>query len=217
MVLMKQFLFEQLAEIGKALSHANRLMILDVLAQGPCDVDLLSHKLGLTVANVSKHLQQLNRVGLVSFEKQGAQRLYRLTHDDVVRLIGMMRSMAETHLNEVSDVLINHLSSKAPLTPVSVRHLQQAVRKQEVTLLDLRPKDEYLAGHMEGAVNAPMDEMNQWFPRLLQQEIESKPVVVYCRGPYCLWSYEVVEKLREQGVNASRMAQGYVDLKVQGL
>lgn len=202
---LKQCLFEQLAQIGKSLGHSNRLLILDVLAQGAYQVDTLSLKLGLSVANVSKHLQHLKQAGLVLSEVQGTQRIYQLSDKAIVPLIQTMRQIAENQMAEVSSLLSEKLHPRAPLMPFNPKELKQAVKENKVTLLDVRPTDEYQAGHIDGAINLPIESLTLSLPDFSHP----KPIVVYCRGPYCLWSYEAVEALQAKGLFASRMPEGY--------
>ncbi len=208
---LKLCLFEQLAQIGKSLGHSNRLLILDVLAQGPYHVDVLSHKLGLSVANVSKHLQHLKQAGLVVNEVQGTQRIYQLSDEAIVPLIKIMRQIAENQMAEVANLLNEKLHPRAPLMPFNPKELKQAVKENKVTLLDVRPTDEYQAGHIDGAINLPIESLDNPTTHALSfaQQSHQKPFVVYCRGPYCLWSYEAVEKLQANGHTASRMPEGY--------
>lgn len=202
---IKLCLFEQLAQIGKSLGHANRLLILDVLAQKPCSVDSLSRKLELSVANVSKHLQNLKQAGLVTNEILGAQRIYALSDEEIVPLIKSLRVIAENQMAEVSRLITEKLEPRAPLMPFNPKELKKAVLDQTVTLLDVRPEDEFEAGHIQGAINIPIEQLSTNQNTLHQK----KPVVVYCRGPYCLWSYEAVEQLQQSGLSASRMPEGY--------
>ena len=202
---LKICLFEQLAQMGKSLGHANRLLILDILAQAPTQVEILSKKLGLSIANVSKHLQQLKQAGLVVNEVNGALRIYRLSDPAIVPLIQAMRQVAENQMSEVSTILNEKLHPRAPLMPFNPKELKNALNNDQVILLDVRPQDEYQAGHIEGAVNIPMEQLNQNISTLSK----NKPVVVYCRGPYCLWSYEAVESLTQQDIKASRMPDGF--------
>jgi len=208
---LKICLFEQLAQMGKSLGHANRLLILDILAQAPTQVEVLSKKLGLSVANVSKHLQQLKQTGLVINEINGALRIYRLSDPAIVPLIQAMRQVAENQMTEVSSILNEKLHPRAPLMPFNPKELKKALQNDQVTLLDVRPQDEYQAGHIEGAINIPMEELNQ----NISTFSKDKPVVVYCRGPYCLWSYEAVENLTKQDIQASRMTDGFPEWSVE--
>ena len=142
---LKICLFEQLAQMGKSLGHANRLMILDILAQAPTQVEILSKKLGLSVANVSKHLQQLKQAGLVVNEVNGALRIYRLSDPAIVPLIQAMRQVAENQITEVSTILYEKLDPRAPLMPFNPKELKKALKADQVILLDVRPQDEYQA------------------------------------------------------------------------
>lgn len=204
---LKICLFEQLALIGKSLGHANRLLILDILAQTSSSVESLSEKLKLSNANVSKHLQQLKQNGLVNVTNEGNQRIYCLSDPVIIPLIQSMRELAKNQLNEVQEILNKKLQPKAPLIPFNPKALRAAINNKEVTILDVRPEDEYEAGHIEGAINIPVDNLNQQ----IHAFSSAKPVIVYCRGPYCLWSYEAVDTLHENGVNAQRLDQGYPD------
>lgn len=208
---LKRCLFEQLAQMGKSLGHSNRLLILDVLAQGAYQVDALSLKLGLSVANVSKHLQHLKQAGLVISEVQGTQRIYQLSDKAIVPLIQIMRQIAENQMAEVATLLNEKLHPRAPLMPFNPKELKQAVKENKVTLLDVRPTDEYQAGHIDGAINLPIESLTQSPSQSLALPAFShpKPIVVYCRGPYCLWSYQAVEALQANGHSASRMPEGY--------
>lgn len=204
---LKRCLFEQLAQIGKSMGHANRLLILDILAQAPTQVETLSQKLNLSLANVSKHLQHLKQSGLVVCETQGKQRIYRLSDPDIVTLVQTMRNIAERQMAEVSTILNEKLQPRAPLTPFNPGEIKKALQTESITLLDVRPEDEYQAGHIDGAINIPIEELGDQIEDLSRD----KPVIVYCRGPYCLWSYEAVENLRQHDFDASRMADGYPD------
>ena len=206
---LKLCLFEQLALIGKSLGHANRLLILDILAQAPTQVDVLSQKLGLSVANVSKHLQQLKQTNLVECETLGTQRIYRLSDPQIIPLIQTMRSIAENQMAEVEEILNKKLQPRAPLMPFNPKELKKAVTAAKVTLLDVRPEDEYQAGHIDGSINIPINVLEDNLNAIPQ----NKPVVVYCRGPYCLWSYDAVENLNQQDYQASRLPQGFPDWK----
>jgi len=202
---IKLCLFEQLAQIGKSLGHANRLLILDVLAQKASSVDELSQKLGLSVANASKHLQSLKQAGLVKSQPQGVSRIYALSDPEIIPLIKSFRTIAENQMSEVSQLLSEKLHPRAPLMPFNPKELKKAVQDNTVTLLDVRPEDEFQAGHISGAINIPIDKLDVNQASFHQQ----KHIVVYCRGPYCLWSYEAVEQLQQAGLVASRMPEGY--------
>lgn len=203
---LKRNLFEQLAQVSKALGQANRLMILDVLSQGECDVDTLHQKLGLSVANVSKHLQTLKQAGLVKNRKEGLRVIYALSDASVFRLIVSLRDVAETQLAAMHTLLREHLQPDTPFEPISLTALNQMHKAQQpFTLLDVRPPDEFQAGHLPNAINVPMDRLNDKLPELDSHQ----PVIVYCRGPYCMWSHEAVKTLLDQGFQAKRLLDGY--------
>lgn len=210
---IKLCLFEQLAQIGKALGHANRLLILDLLAQKACSVESLSDKLDLTIANVSKHLQNLKQAGLVISEVQGTQRIYQLTDSEITPLIQSLRTIAENQMSEVTRLLNEKLHPRAPLMPFNPKELKKALQQQSVTLLDVRPEDEFAAGHIPGSINIPIENLATQQTQLATD----KPIIVYCRGPYCLWSYEAVEQLQNAGLNASRLPEGYPEWRFEQL
>lgn len=200
---LKYDLFEQLALVGKALGHANRLMILDVLAQTECDVDTLRQKSGLSLANVSKHLQALKQAGLVKNNRDGQRIIYALSDSTVLDAVASLRKVAEGQLESMQDLLQQHLQPNTPLEPISLSVLKSL--KTPYTLLDVRPADEFAAGHLPNAINMPMENLANELTHLPSKN----PLIVYCRGPYCVWSSEAVTLLHAQGLQASRLAQGY--------
>jgi len=203
---LKYNLFEQLAQVSKALGHANRLMILDVLSQGECDVDTLHRKLYLSIANVSKHLQSLKQAGLVKNRREGLRIIYMLSDKSVLNLIVSLREVAETQLDQMQSLLIEHLKPNTPLEPISLKTLTSMQQNQQsYTLVDVRPKDEFVAGHLPNAINVPIEE----FSKHLNQFKVSEPLIVYCRGPYCMWSNDAVQTLLSHGYQAKRLKEGY--------
>ena len=208
----KQDLFSQFARIGKALSHANRLQMLDYLAQAERSVEELARVSGLSVANTSQHLQQLRQAGLVCSDKRGLKVHYRLAGDEVVELLKMIRQISERQLADVSRLVDTYLTIKDQLEPVQRDELLERVRQGLVTVIDVRPEDEYAAGHLPGAINVPPDELQQ----RLQNIDPDREVVAYCRGPHCVYSYDAVEMLREKGLKASRLEDGFPEWKSAG-
>lgn len=200
---LKYNLFEQLAQVSKALGHANRLMILDVLAQTACDVETLHKKLGLSIANVSKHLQTLKQAGLVTSQRQGQHSVYALSDDSVFRLIVSLRDVAESQLDSMQALLLEHLQPNTVFEPVSLKALRDF--KQAYTLLDVRPEDEFAAGHIPQAINIPIEQL----PNKLSELQTDQTLVIYCRGPYCMWSQQAVDELQKRGIPAKRLAEGY--------
>jgi len=210
--MFKQDLFTQFARVGKALSNGNRLEILEFLAQAERSVEELANLAGLTVANTSQHLQQLRQVGLVCSSKRGLKVYYRISGDDVVDLLAVLRQVGERHLSDVSQLVNTYLTVKDELEPVPRDELLQRVQQGLVTVLDVRPEEEYAAGHLPGAINIPPEELEQ----RLQSLDPAQEVVAYCRGPHCVLSFDAVEKLRQQGIKASRLEDGFPEWKSAG-
>jgi rhodanese-related sulfurtransferase/DNA-binding HxlR family transcriptional regulator len=209
----KHELFEQFARVGKALSSGPRLELLEYLAQGERSVDALAAVSGLSVANTSRHLQQLRQVGLVSPRKQGQQVFYRLAGEDVVTLLNTLRQVAERHVAEVDRLVASYLTVKDGLEPVPAEELLDRARQGLVTVLDVRPPEEYAAGHLPGAVNVPLAELE----RCLGGCDPEKEVVAYCRGPWCVLAYDAVARLREKGFKARRLEGGLPEWQQAGL
>ncbi len=205
-------IFNQFARIGKALSNGNRLQILEYLAQTERSVDDLANIAGLSVANTSQHLQQLRQVGLVSSSKQGLKVYYRIASDDVIELMQVLRRVAEHHVADVGQLISTYLSVKDELEPLSREELMTRVEQGLVTVIDVRPEAEFVAGHLPGAINVPPDELEK---RLKMLDIEQE-VVAYCRGPHCVYSFDAVESLRSKGIKASRLEEGFPEWKSAG-
>ncbi len=209
----KHDLFSEFARIGKALSHANRLELLEFIAQGERSVDELASVSGLSVANTSQHLQHLRQAGLVTNHKEGLKVYYRLSGDDVITLLDTVRGVAERHLAEVDKLVSTYLTVKDNLEPLPRQELLQRAKQGLVTVLDVRPAEEYAAGHVPGAVNVPLNKLEAYLKQLdAQQEI-----VAYCRGPHCILAFDAVAKLRDKGLNARRLQDGFPEWKLAGL
>lgn len=210
---IKRRLYDQLARIGKALGHGVRLELLEYLAQGERSVEALAKAAGLPVANTSQHLQQLRQAGLVVARRAGLYVHYRLAGDQVVELLTQVRTIAETNLAEVERLVRSYLSVKDELEPVPRPELLARARDGLVTVLDVRPPEEFAAGHLPGAINIPLKDLESHLHELpAEQEI-----VAYCRGPYCVLAYEAVQRLREKGFRARRLEEGYPEWKAAGL
>ena len=209
----KQDLFAQFARVGKALSNGNRLELLEFLAQGERSVDELSKVSGLTVANTSQHLQQLRQSGLVESRKNGLKVYYRLSGEDVIDLLKSLRVVAERHVAEVDRLVNSFLTVKDELEPIPREELLKRARDGLVTVVDVRPPEEYAAGHVPGAVNIQLADLEKHLNKLdVKQEI-----VAYCRGPHCVLAFDAVAKLREKGLKARRLEDGYPEWKLAGL
>jgi len=209
----KHDLFTQFARVGKALGNANRLELLEFLAQGERSVEALATVSGLTMANTSQHLQQLRQCGLVRSRKVGLKVFYALSGDDVIGLLDALRHVAERHVADVERLVTTYLTVKDDLEPLPRRELLARVRDGLVTVLDVRPVEEYAAGHVPGAVNVPLAELEQFLDGVdAQQEI-----VAYCRGPHCVLAYDAVATARAKGLKARRLQDGYPEWKSAGL
>lgn len=208
----KHELFDQFARVAKAMSNGYRLELLEFLAQGERSVDALAKVSGLTVANTSQHLQQLRQAGLVSNHKEGQKVFYQLSGSDVPALLASMRAVAERHLAEVDRLVNDYLKVKDGLEPIPADQLLDRARNGLVTVLDVRPPEEYAAGHLPGAINIPLDELEKHLDKLKL----SKEVVAYCRGPHCVLAFDAVAKLRAKGITANRLNGGLPEWKLEG-
>lgn len=210
---LKRELYQSIAKVAQALASGNRLQLLEFMAQGERSVDALAAMAGVTVANASQHLQALRRAGLVTARKEGQRVYYRVAGDDVVRLYDGLRVVAESRLAEVRQLVNEFLGDRGALEPVLAQELLARAKKGLVTVLDVRPREEFAAGHLPGAVNIPMDRLESELARLPKK----REVVAYCRGPYCLMSFDAVLKLRQRGWKARRLNEGYPEWKAAGL
>ena len=208
----KDAIYAQFARIGKAVSAPKRLELLDVLCQGPRTVESLAEQIGVSVANVSQHLQILRAARLVETEKRGVYVEYRLADNQVCRFFQVLRGLAETRLAEVQRVTQEYLEERGAMEAVDGDELLRRVRNGEVTILDVRPPEEYRAGHIPGALSVPLPELKKRLARLPKD----REVVAYCRGPYCVMAIEAVELLRKKGFRAHRMEQGVVEWRARG-
>jgi rhodanese-related sulfurtransferase/biotin operon repressor len=209
----KRAIFESLARVGTALSSATRLEFLELLAQGERSVDELATLTGVSVANTSQHLQKLRQAGLILGRKEGLYVYYRLAGDAVVGLLAALGAVGEAYVAEVERIVRLYLAEKDSLEPVPAPELLERARKGLVTVLDVRPPEEFAAGHLPGAVNIPVNELEKRLGELPKR----KEVVAYCRGPYCLMSYDAVQFLRRKGLKARRLENGLPEWRLAGL
>jgi len=209
----KARLYEQLARVGTALASAGRLQLLEFLAQGERSVDALAAMSGLSVANCSKHLQALRQAGLVTARRAGLRVYYLIAGDDVVALYSALQRVAQNRVAEVEQLVRTWLAHRDELEPVAPAELIDRAKKGLVTVLDVRPSEEYAAGHLPGAINIPIDQLEGRLAKLPRR----KEIVAYCRGPYCLMSFEAVEKLRKRGLKARRLQDGFPEWRAAGL
>jgi ArsR family transcriptional regulator len=204
---------EQFAEVAKALSHANKLELLELLAQGERSVEALANVAGLTVANTSRHLQQLRRAGLIAARKEGLYVFYRVAGDDVIDLLRSLRRTGQRHISEVNNVVIGYFNDRDSLEAISRKELLKRSKDGLVTVLDVRPSEEYEMGHIPGALNIPINEIEQHLADLPK----GQEIIAYCRGEYCVLAFEAVAALRKKGFSARRLEEGYPEWRAAGL
>jgi rhodanese-related sulfurtransferase/DNA-binding transcriptional ArsR family regulator len=209
----KQALYAQFATVAKALGHPQRLELIEHLAQGSRSVDLLAGKLGLPIANVSQHLQTLRRAGLVQAERDGKFVNYRLVDDTVLPLFASVRAVAERHIAEVDRIVGAYFDARDDMEPVTREELAERMRDGLVTVIDVRPADEFALGHLPGALNVPLAELDLRLTGLTPD----REIVAYCRGPWCVLSFEAVAELRTRGYRARRLEDGLPEWKAAGM
>jgi ArsR family transcriptional regulator len=209
----KHAVFACFAEIAQALGHAHRLELLEHLGQGERSVETLAARSGLSFANTSRHLQHLKRARLVSARRDGKRVLYRLADDAVVGLLSALRHVGERNVAEVQKIVAGYFDERDSFEPVSREELTKRMRDGLVTVIDVRPDDEYALGHLPGAVNVPLADLQRRLSRLPRD----KEIVAYCRGAYCVFSFEAVATLRARGFKARRLRDGFPEWRVAGL
>src|SRR6266513_415742 len=209
----KEALFIQFAAVAKALAHAHRLELLELLAQGEHSVEGLADKAGLSIANTSQHLQQMRRAGIVAARREGKFIFYTLADEAVLDLMSALRRLAERNIAEVERAIRSYFNDRDSMEAVSREALLEKSRAGVVTVLDVRPADEFALGHLPGAVNIPLRELEA---RLAQLD-RGQEIVAYCRGPYCVLSYEAVAALRARGFKVRRLEDGLPEWRAAGL
>ncbi|MHB0952780.1 MAG: ArsR/SmtB family transcription factor [Allorhizobium sp.] len=210
----KQAIYVNLAAIGQAIGHPHRLELLEHMAQGQRSVEELAARAGLTFANTSRHLQILRRARLVETTRRGKHVLYSLTNEgEVVGLIKALGRVGERNVAEVRQMMSDYFNAQDTLAPVTRDELMASLRDGMVTLLDVRPEDEFALGHLPGAVNMPLGELE----RRLSELPKDREIVAYCRGPYCVLSVEAVGSLRAKGYRVRRLEDGFPEWKAAGL
>ena len=209
----KDRLFGQFARIGKALSSPRRLEIVDLLAQGERTVEEIAKETSMSVASASQHLQMLKAARMVETRREGLYMHYRLADEDVFRTWQAVRALAESRLSEVDVVVEAYLTDRDALEAVDSSDLLERLRDGSVVVLDVRPEEEYRAGHISGALSVPVDALEAAL-KILPRDRE---VIAYCRGPYCVFSDEAVAFLRARGYRARRLRQGLPDWRAAGM
>jgi rhodanese-related sulfurtransferase len=208
----KDRLYTEFARIGKTLASPHRLEILEVLAQGERTVESLATETGLSIANTSRHLQQLRQAQLALARREGLFVHYRLAGPEVVSLMLALRHAAEQHLAEVDRVVRDFLGERDEFEPVTPDELARRMTNGEVVVLDVRPEQEYAAGHITGARSIPVADISERLAELPRE----KDYVAYCRGPYCVYADEAVAVLRANGLKAQRLTEGYPEWWLSG-
>jgi rhodanese-related sulfurtransferase/DNA-binding transcriptional ArsR family regulator len=209
----KLALFTQFAAVAKSLAHAHRLEILEQLAQGERSVEVVAARTGLSVANASQHLQQMRRAGIVAVRREGKFVFYALADDAVLACMSALRRIAERNSAEVERVIRSYFDDRDSMEPVSRDELLEKLHAGAVTVLDVRPPDEFALGHLPGAMNVPLRELEA---RLAELD-RVQEIVAYCRGPYCVLSYEAVAALRARGFRVRRLEDGLPEWRAAGL
>jgi ArsR family transcriptional regulator len=209
----KAALFAQFAAVAKAVAHPNRLALLEQLAQGERSVEVLANRIHVSTATASQHLQSMRGAGLVAARREGKYVFYNLSDDAVLDLVAAVRRIAESQSAEVDRVVRGYFRDRDSLEPVSRAELEARIRAGVVTVLDVRPADEYALGHLPGALNVPLRELEGRIAELDSR----KEIVAYCRGAYCVLSYEAVSALRRRGFTARRLEDGYPEWRAAGL
>jgi rhodanese-related sulfurtransferase/DNA-binding transcriptional ArsR family regulator len=208
----KDAIYEQLARLGKAISAPKRIELLDLLCQSPRTVEALAEQAAISVANTSQHLKVLRAARLVDAEKKGLYVVYRLADPDIARFIVALRELASDRLAEVDRVTRDYFEERGEPEAVADKELLRRVRNGEVTILDVRPVEEYRAGHIPDAISIPVNELKSRLEELLKK----REIVVYCRGPYCVMALDAVELLRKKGFKVQRMELGVADWRAHG-
>ena len=209
----KSTLFDAFASVAQAVGNGRRGEIVDVLAQGERSVDELAREIEQSVANTSHHLQQLAKAGLVRSRRDGTRIYYRLASDRVVDLWAAVRDVAEHHLAEVHVLAENYLGERDEVEQLSPEELEERLARGRVVVLDVRPEREYEAGHIPGALSAPLRDLE----KIAESLPKRKEVVAYCRGPYCVYADDAVRLLRKRGLKARRLRVGLPEWRRAGL
>ena len=209
----KRELFVQFAAVAKAIGNEHRLELLELVAQGERSVEALAERTGLSIANTSQHLQHLRRAGLVTARREGKFVLYQLADEAVLTMLAAMHKVAERNVAEVERILRTYFHERDELEPVSRDELSRRMKQGLVTVLDVRPEDEFALGHLPGARNVPLSKLK----RELSKLDRNTEIIAYCRGPDCVLSFEAVAQLRKMGFKARRLQDGLPEWKAAGL
>lgn len=206
----KDSIYEQFSRVTKSLSSPKRMELLDLLTQGPKTVESLASYTQMSIANVSQHLKVLHEARLVRYTKKGTYVIYNISDPDVHSLILSLRHISEKQYAELRQIKDDFLHARDHYEPITLDDLKSKMELEDVILLDVRPSDEYEAGHIPSSLNVPIQEL----PNYLSSIPTGKEVVAYCRGPYCLYALEAAELLKEHGIRAFRLEEGYQEWRI---
>jgi rhodanese-related sulfurtransferase/DNA-binding transcriptional ArsR family regulator len=209
----KDRLYEAFAGTAKAAASPKRIELLELLAQGERTVDALARATGMGVTNTSAHLQLLRHARMVDTRKDGTSVFYRLAGDEVAAFVAVLRDLARSRLAEVDQVVRDYFGARDALEPVSWSDLVERAGRGDVIILDVRPPEEFAAGHIPAALSVPLDGLDAALARLPRRA----QIVAYCRGPYCVLALQAVEQLRARGFQARRLADGMPEWRLAGL
>ena len=210
---VKDGLYEQFARVGKVTGHPKRLELLDLLCQGERTVEELAEAANLKVTTASAQLQVLRQARMVTIRREGRHIFYCVADDSVCRLLQAVQDAARSQLSEVSETVRRHFEARDPIEPIDAGELQRRIETDDVAVVDVRPREEYEAGHIAGAVSIPLDEL----AHRLDELPEDVEVVAYCRGPYCVLAPDAVGQLHRAGRDARRLETGYPQWRLSGL
>ena len=209
----KDSLYQQFARIGHALASPKRIELLDLLSQGEKTVEQLSQHIATPIKNTSAHLRVLREARLVDTRRDGTYVYYRLPNEQVFSLLRALQAIGHQRLSDVDHIVKLYLDGRDQLEPITLKDLRRKLRDGDITVVDVRPADEYEAGHIPGALSIPVVELK----KRLREIPKNREVVAYCRGRYCVYSLEAVQLLRKQGYRARRAEEGLPDWKAAGL
>lgn len=208
----KDTLYEQFARISKALAHPKRLELIDLLSQGERSVEALARETQMSIANTSQHLQTLKAARLITTRKDGLYVYYRLADTHVHKLWSLIRDLGQKNLADVDRVVQTYLSDRQQFQSVSAEELLTLMKKGDVVVLDVRPTLEYKQGHIKGAISVPLEKLENYFAKIPK----SKTIVAYCRGPYCIMSFDAVKLIRAKGYRGARLDEGLPEWRLRG-
>ncbi|MEX2103780.1 MAG: metalloregulator ArsR/SmtB family transcription factor [Bacilli bacterium] len=206
----KDYVYDQLSKITKSLSSPKRMELLDLLTQGPKTVESLVSNTQMSIAIVSQHLKVLHEARIVRYTKKGTYVIYSISEPDVYSLIISLRHISEKQYAELRQIKDDFLHARDHYEPITLVDLKLKMEQEDIILLDVRPSDEYEAGHIPRAINVPIQELHHHLSLIPK----GKEVIAYCRGPYCLYALEATELLKEHGIRAFRIEEGYQEWRI---